>query len=88
MPAHWQQWEKAKREIKQETAAKSSAVDEATSVLRSAQQASKADPNAMRCPACGGMKFKTREKGKLLACRACGMQIEREQSQPVSGPSV
>ncbi len=88
MPAHWQQWEKAKREIKEDNAAKGSAVDEALGVLRSAQQVSKDNPNAMRCPACGGMKFKTTEKGKTLACRNCGMQVQRDAPQATSEEPV
>ena len=49
MPAHWKEWEKAKKDIKTETALKSSAVHEALSILRGAQKASQEDPNVTRC---------------------------------------
>ncbi|MBM3935320.1 MAG: hypothetical protein FJ319_13675 [SAR202 cluster bacterium] len=81
MPARWQEWEKAKKEIKEDATARSSAVDEALGVLRSSQKAAKEDPNALRCPICGGMKFKTREKGKTLVCRSCGMQVQNSAPQ-------
>ncbi|MBM3949276.1 MAG: hypothetical protein FJ312_08595 [SAR202 cluster bacterium] len=77
MPAHWREWEKAKRDIKSEAAAKSSVVDEALTILRGAQEASKEDAGMMRCPVCGGVKFKTLNKGAQWACRSCGKLIER-----------
>ena len=77
MSAHWKEWEKAKKDIKSETAAKSSAVDEALNILRGAQKASKQDADVMRCPVCGGVKFKTLNKGTQWACRSCGELIKQ-----------
>jgi rubrerythrin len=77
MPAHWKDWEKAKKDIKEEAASKASAVDEALTILRGAQKASKDNPVAMRCPVCGGVKFKTLNKGTQWVCRSCGAPITR-----------
>ena len=85
MPAHWKEWEKAKKDIKTETVLKSSAVDEALSILRGAQKSSKEDPNVMRCPICGGVKFKTLSKGTQWACRSCGEVISRVLKTPKTG---
>ncbi|MBI4298303.1 MAG: hypothetical protein HY666_00895 [Chloroflexi bacterium] len=82
MPAHWREWEQAKKDIKTETALKSSVVDEALSILRGAQKASKGDPNIRRCPVCGGVKFKTLAKGIQWACRSCGEIIRNDQEAP------
>ncbi len=82
MPAHWKEWEQAKKDIKTETALKSDAVDEALSILRGAQKASKDDPNVMRCPVCGGAKFKTLGKGTQWACRSCGEVIRKNREAP------
>jgi len=77
VPGHWKEWEKAKKDIRTDDAAKSLAVDEALSILRGAQTASKDNPNAMRCSVCGGVKFKTREKGKQWVCRSCGQVMQK-----------
>ena len=82
MPARWKEWEKAKKDIKTETALKSSVVDEALGILRGAQKASKEDPNLMRCPVCGGVKFKTLSKGAQWACRSCGEIVTRGSNNP------
>ena len=76
MPAHWKEWEAAKKDIARAPASRRAAVDEAMSILRGAQQASK-DPNAMRCSRCGGVKFKTLSKGTEWACRSCGEVIRK-----------
>ncbi len=81
MPAHWQEWEKAKEDIKTEVKDKNLAVDEALKILRGVQKVSKQDPNVMRCPTCGGVKFKTQNKGAQWACRSCGKVIQKA-SQP------
>ncbi len=86
MPAHWKEWEKAKREIKQDKIARASAVDEALGILSSNQKVLKDDPNAVRCTTCGGMKFKTREKGRVFVCRNCGTVMER--GARVDGPTA
>ncbi len=78
MSTHWKDWEKAKKDLKGSAAAKRSAVDDALSVIRGAQKASKDNPNAMRCPKCGGVKFKTLTKGEKWACRACGETVTRQ----------
>lgn len=78
MPAHWQEWEKAKKEMKAAPASRKAAVDEALSILRGAQQAKREDPAALRCPRCGGVKFKTVSKGTEWACRACGDVVRKE----------
>ena len=72
MPAHWKDWEKAKKDIATEERLKRSAVDEALRVVRGAHKASKEEPAGMRCPVCGGVKFKTMSKGTQWACRSCG----------------
>ena len=77
MPARWQEWNKAKQDMAQEKSAKKSAVDEALSIVRGTQKVAKDDPNALRCPVCGGMKFKTRNKGAEWACRSCGKVIQK-----------
>jgi ribosomal protein L37AE/L43A len=79
MPAHWKDWENAKRDVKEAAATKRSAVDEALSIVRGAQKASREDPNTMRCPACGGVKFKTVSKGLQWACRSCGTVVAKKQ---------
>jgi len=78
MPAHWKDWEKAQKDVKETAATAKSAIDDALSIVRGAQKASKADPNAMRCPVCGGMKFKTVSKGTKWACRACGEVVTKQ----------
>ncbi len=78
MPAHWKDWENAKKDIRETTATKRSAVDDALSIVRGAQKASRENPNAMRCPACGGMKFKTVSKGMQWACRSCGEVVTKK----------
>ncbi len=78
MPGHWKEWEKAKKDIRTEGAAKRSAVDEALSILRGAQSASKDNPNVTRCSVCGGVKFKTREKGRQWVCRSCGQVMQKD----------
>ena len=82
MPAHWKDWEKAKKEIKAEEELKRSAVDEALRVVRGAQKASKEAPNAMRCPVCGGVKFKTLSKGARWVCRSCGEITSKNREAP------
>lgn len=82
MPAHWKDWEQAKKDIKAEKALKRSAVDEALRVLRGAQKASKTDPKVMRCPVCGGVKFKTLSKGTQWACRSCGEVTRKDSEAP------
>ncbi|MBM3943896.1 MAG: hypothetical protein FJ317_00195 [SAR202 cluster bacterium] len=81
MPAHWQEWDKAKKELKSDAKARGSALDEALRIVNSAQKAAK-NPGAMRCPACGGMKFKTQNKGTQWACRLCGHVVKREEAAP------
>ena len=78
MPARWQEWNKAKKDMATEKELKRSALDEATSIVRGAQKASKDDPNAMRCPVCGGGKFKTVSKGSQWACRSCGELVNKK----------
>lgn len=84
MPARWKEWEQAKKDIKTESALKSFAVDEALSILHSAQKASKKkdETNVMRCPGCGGVKFKTLVKGTQWACRSCGEVIGKNREAP------
>ena len=77
MPAHWKEWEKAKKDIKTETALKSAAVGEALSILRGAEKASREDPNVRWCPVCGGVRLKTLSKGMQWACRSCGEVIRK-----------
>ena len=78
VPGHWKEWEQAKKDIKEDAAARGSAVDQALSVLRGAQKVSKENPNTMRCSVCGSVKFKTREKGKVFACRSCGQILRKD----------
>ena len=82
MPARWKEWEKAKQEIKTEAALKGAAVDEALGILRGAQKASRENPNVMRCPGCGGVKFKTLQKGTEWACRSCGRVVRKSGEAP------
>ena len=82
MAAHWKDWEKAKKDIKETTALKRSAVDDALSIVRGAQEASRQNPNAMRCPGCGGTEFKTVSKGVQWACRSCGKVVSKNRDAP------
>lgn len=82
MPGHWEEWERAKKEIKEDTAARGSAVDQALGILRGAQQVSKENPDTLRCSVCGGVKFKTREKGRIFVCRSCGKVMQKDGAAP------
>ena len=82
MPARWQEWNKAKKEMETEKAVKRSAVNEALGIVRGAQKASKENPNTMRCPMCGGVKFKTVSKGTQWSCRSCGKIVNKKDVGP------
>ncbi len=82
MPAHWKEWEKAKKDIKEDAAAKGSAVDQALGILRGAQEASKKGSNVRRCSVCGGVKFKTLNKGAQYSCRSCGKVMSASGETP------
>ena len=80
MPARWKEWEKAKKDMKEEAASKGAAINQAQDILRGAQKASLDNPNLMRCPACGGVKFKTLSKGTQWACRSCGEVLNKKEN--------
>lgn len=79
MPAHWKEWDKAKKDLKDDATARRSVLDEALSIVSSVNKATKKNPDAMRCPMCGGVKFKTQNKGAQWACRKCGHVILKDE---------
>ena len=79
MSDRWAEWEKAKRELKEDPSIKRSAVDDALSIVRQARRTSRRESDAvLRCPACDGVSFKTRRKGQEWECRACGKLLTKD----------